>query len=399
MRRWIWIVLILLSGGLTLWGLLRPQGERGLAVSVVRAEQGEFVREVRASGSVEARLYALTFPRPGRVAEVRVKEGQAVKAGQVLAVLETADDREKLRASRESLAALQSRVQAQEADYRSNSAKLQTQLAEARRNLELAERLLALGSAAPNEVAQLRRQVADLEAQLASLAQGNRSSLAELQAQLAARRSEIAALERALAQAELRSPVNGTVSSVGYLAGVDTGTNAVRVVEAGSLRVQARLAEADVGTVRPGQPVRVELDAAPGVGLEGKVERLGVQAEVAGSGGSAVLPVFVRFLTPQAEKLARPGLTATARITTLRLPQAVKVPLEVLVEEGGRSYVWRVDEATKTARRQAVTVRARNLTHAAVEGLGAGALLVSLPPEALEDGQKLSYRLPGPGEE
>jgi hypothetical protein len=52
-----------------------------------------------------------------------------------------------------------------------------------------------------------------------------------------------------------------------------------------------------------------------------------------------------------------------------------------------------VDEATKTARRQAVTVRARNLTHAAVEGLEAGAVLVSLPPETLEDGQKLSYRL------
>lgn len=393
MRRWIWIVLILLSGGLTLWGVFRPQGQQGLAVNVVRAEEGEFVREVRASGSVEARLYALTFPRPGRVAEVQVKEGQVVRAGQVLAVLETADDREKLRASRESLAALQSRLSAQEADYRSNSGKLERQLAEVRRNLELSERLLALGSVAPSEVEQLRRQVADLQAQILSLAQSHRSSLAELQAQIAARRSEIAALERSLAQAALRTPVSGTVSSVGYLVGVDTGTGAIRVVEAGSLRVQARLAEADVGKVKPGQPVRIELDAAPGVVLEGKVERLGVQAEVAGGGGSAVLPVFIRFLNPDAENWAKPGLTATTRITTLRLAQAIRVPLEVLVEEDGQSYVWRVEEASKAARRQAVTVRARNLTHAAVEGLRAGTLLVSLPPETLKDGQKLSYRL------
>ncbi|RIH88228.1 HlyD family secretion protein [Calidithermus roseus] len=399
MRRWIWIVLILLSGGLTLWGIFRPQGQQGLAVNVVRAEEGEFVREVRASGSVEARLYALTFPRPGRVAEVRVKEGQTVRAGQVLAVLETADDREKLRASRESLAALQSRLSAQEADYRSNSGKLERQLAEARRNLELSERLLALGSVASSEVEQLRRQVADLQAQLSSLAQSHRSSLADLQAQIAARRSEISALERSLAQAALRTPVDGTVSSVSYLVGVDTGTGLIRVVEAGSLRVQARLAEADVGKVKPGQPVRIELDAAPGVALEGKVERLGVQAEVAGGGGSAVLPVFIRFLNPDAENWAKPGLTATARITTLRLAQAVRVPLEVLVEEDGQSYVWRVEEASKTARRQAVRVRARNLTHAAVEGLEAGTLLVSLPPETLEDGQKLSYRLPEPQKE
>ncbi|WP_018465066.1 efflux RND transporter periplasmic adaptor subunit [Calidithermus timidus] len=393
MRRWIWIALILLSGGLTLWGIFRPQGEQGLSVRVVRAEGGAFVQEVRASGSVEARLYALTFPRPGRVAEVRVREGQVVRAGQVLAVLETADDREKLRASRESLAALQSRLSAQEADYRSNSGKLERQLAEARRNLELAERLLVLGSVALSEVEQLRRQVADLQAQLSSLAQSHRSNLADLQAQLAARRSEIAALERSLAQAELRTPVDGTVSSVGYLVGVDTGASAIRVVEAGSLRVQARLAEAEVGKVKPGQPVRIELDAAPGVALEGKVERLGVQAEVAGGGGSAVLPVFIRFLNPDAENWAKPGLTATARITTLRLAQAVKVPLEALVEEGGQSYVWRVEEASRSAKKQLVTVRARNLTQAAVEGLEAGALLVSLPPETLKDGQKLSYRL------
>lgn len=398
MRRWIWIALILLSGGLTLWGIFRPQGQQGLAVNVVRAEQGEFVREVRASGAVEARVYTLTFPRPGRVAEVRVKEGQVVKAAQVMAVLETADEREKLRASREGLAALQSRLSAQEADYRSSSGKLERQLAEARRSLELSERLLALGSVAPNEVEGLRRQVADLQAQLSSLAQGYRSNLADLQAQIAARRSEIAALERSLLQAELRTPVDGTVASVGYLAGVDSGTGAIRVVEAGSLRVQARLAEADVGKVKPGQPVRIELDAAPDVGLEGKVERLGVQAEVAGSGGSAVLPVFVRFLSPDAESWAKPGLSATVRITTLRLAQAIRVPLEVLVEEGGRSYVWRVEEASKSARRQAVTVKARNLTHAAVEGLEAGALLVSLPPEGLEDGQKLSYRLSEPKE-
>ncbi len=405
MKRWIWIGLVALSLGLTLFGLLRPRAEQGLAVTVARAERGEFVREVRATGTVEARVYTLTFPRPGRVAEVRVKEGQTVQVGQVLAVLETTNEQAQLRSVREALGALQTRAQAAEADYQSNRTRLQNQLAEVRRNLRIAEELLRVGGVARGEVERLQRQVADLEAQLASLNQARTSTQRDFQAQLQARQTELAALERTIAQSSLRAPVNGTVSSVGYLVGVETtaqsagaaqGAPSIRLVEAGSLRVQARLSEADVPWVRPGQPVRLELDAAPGQPLVGKVDRLGVQAEVAGTGGSAVLPVFIRFLDEKAESLARPGLTATARITTLRLPSALKVPLETLVEEGGQTSLWVVDSATRTVRKQPVKVLARNLTQAAVEGIPDQSIVVSLPPEALKEGARVSYRLSGP---
>lgn len=403
MNRWIWIGLGALSLGLTLFGLLRPRAEQGLAVTVVRAERGEFVREVRATGTVEARVYTLTFPRPGRVAEVQVREGQTVQAGQVLAVLETANEQAQLRSVLEALLALRTRAQAAEADYQSNRTRLQNQLAEVRRNLRISQELLRVGGVARSEVERLERQVGDLEAQLASLTQARTSTQRDLGAQLQARQTELAALERTIALSSLRAPVKGIVSSVGYLVGVETtapsggvspSAPSIRLVEAGSLRVQARLSEADVPWVRPGQPVRLELDAAPGQPLEGKVDRLGVQAEVAGTGGSAVLPVFIRLMDAKAEVLARPGLTATARITTLRLPSALKVPLETLGEEQSKNYVWLVDETTRTVRKQPVTVLARNLTQAAVEGIPDQSLLISLPPEALKEGGKVSYRLP-----
>ncbi|GIW27418.1 MAG: RND transporter [Meiothermus sp.] len=404
MKRWFWALLVALSLGLTLLGLLRPRAEQGLSVNVVRVERGEFIREVRASGTVEARVYTLTFSRPGRVAEVRVKEGQAVQAGQVLAVLETVNETAQLQAARESLQALQARAQAQETEFASNRTRLQNQLQEARRNLGLLKALLAVGGVAANEVRQAERQVSDLEAQLASLLQNRISTQRELQAQLQARQNELAALERTIAQSTLRAPVAGVVSSVGFLVGVETtapsgsgtslNTPAIRLVEAGSLRVQARLSEAEIPLVRPGQPVRIELDAAPEQPLQGKVDRLGVQAEVAGGGGSAVLPVFIRFLDPQAEAVARPGLTATANITTLRLPSALKIPLEALVEEEGRRFVWVVDTQSRTVRKQPIVLKARNLTQAAVEGLAEDSLLVSLPPETLKEGSKVSYRLP-----
>ncbi|MCX7740370.1 MAG: HlyD family efflux transporter periplasmic adaptor subunit [Meiothermus sp.] len=392
MKRWLgW--LLLLSLGLTAFGLLRPRPEQALAVNVVRAERGVFVREVRANGVVEARVYTLSFPRPGRVAAVRVREGDRVEAGQVLAVLETGDEEARLEATKKALEALRLRRRAQEAEFQSSRVRLENQLEEAQRTLQTLRELLGVGGVARTEVEQAQRRTAELEAQLRSLSEAHRGTQLELSAQMEARRSEVVALERALAQSTLRAPVAGTVASVGYLVGVEAaGGGAIRLVEAGSLRVQARLAEADIPGVQPGQPVRLELDALPGEPLLGQVERLGTQAEVAGSGGSAVLPVFIRFTEPKAEALVRPGLSVTARITTLHLQEALQVPLEALVEEGDQHYVWEIDEQSRRVRKVPVTLKARNLTRAVVEGIGEGSLLVSLPPESLKEGLRVSYR-------
>jgi multidrug efflux pump subunit AcrA (membrane-fusion protein) len=96
----------------------------------------------------------------------------------------------------------------------------------------------------------------------------------------------------------------------------------------------------------------------------------------------------------EAEAIARPGLTVTARITTLRLPRALKIPLEALVEEQGQRFVWVVDPQSRTVRKQPIVLKARNLTQAAVEGLADDSVLVSLPPETLKEGTRVSYRLP-----
>jgi HlyD family secretion protein len=388
---WVW-VLIAVSVGATAFGLLRPRGEQGTAVNVATASPGDFVREVRATGSIEAKLYNLTFSRPGRVVGIQVKEGQAVVAGQVLAVLDTANEQAQLQTAKKTLQALQSRVGSSQSDLQTNRARLQNQLTEVRKNLELNRSLLAIGSASQNEVNALNRQATDLTNQLATLAQTAQASRQDLGAQIQARTAEIATLERSIAQSSLRTPVSGTVSSVTYLVGVETGVgSAIRVVESGSLRIQARLSEADIAGVQPGQPVRIELDSSAGKFLQGKVERLGVQAEVAGTGGSATLPIFVRFL--EDATLAKPGLTATLRITTLRLRSAVRIPLEALIEDNGY-FVWVVKDFK--VKKERIAIRARNLTQAAVEGLPAGATIVSLPPETLKDGTKVSYVVPQP---
>jgi HlyD family secretion protein len=391
--RRIWIPILVLALGGIVWSFARPRPDPGLEINVARATQGEFVREVRATGSVDARVYTLTFPRPGRVARVLVKEGQSVASGTVLAELDTTDDTVKLASARANLAATVTQLGAQGSETDASRAKLRSQLDAARAKLASTKSLAAVGGASRNELEDAGRAVRDLESQLQIQSSQSTTSQSTLLATKSAREAEIKALERSISQAQLRSPVDGTVSKVDFLAGVEAGQSTLRVVENRTLEFRAKLAEADIPGLSVGQPARVILDAAPNQPLSAKVSRLSVQAEVSGQGGSAILPVILRFTDDNARSLARPGLTASARITTLRIKDAVMIPLETLLEEQGKSSVWVVDETAKTIQKRAVTIRARNLTQAAVKGVPVGAILVSLPPETLKDGQKVRYTL------
>lgn len=398
MRRWGLPLIILLSLALTLFGLLRPRPDPGTLVAVTETKLGSFTREASGNALVEAETYTLNFNRAGRVARVWVREGQSVEAGQLLAELELSREREDLAAAQAQLSALQARLQASRFDAEVTRRNLQRQLAQAQEQLGLTRRLLAIGAASQAELDNLGRQVVQLEGQLESAAAQAKASQRDIQAQLEAQQAQIQSLQRTITDAQLRAPLAGIVTEVGIKVGESASTAAggIRIVRAGSVRVRARLPEAQALEVKPGMPAHIELDALPGQRLNAKVERLSAVAEVQGQGGSAVLPVFLRF-TEAAARSVKPGFTGTARVIVLSLPQATLVPLETLVEENGRSFVWVVDKETHTVKKQPVTVRSRNLTQAAVEGVSPGVWIVSLPPQTLKDGAKVRYNPPASG--
>jgi multidrug efflux pump subunit AcrA (membrane-fusion protein) len=144
LRKYFWIplVLVLLGvGGFLTFG--RSREVPAIEVTAVKSVTGEFVRESKASGNVEARVYALNFPRPGRVARVLVQEGASVRSGALLAELDTADDSSKLISARENLATVQVRLQTGSSEADANRAKAVSGLNAARSKLELAKKLLA----------------------------------------------------------------------------------------------------------------------------------------------------------------------------------------------------------------------------------------------------------------
>lgn len=193
-----------------------------------------------ASGYVVARRAATVAAEvTGRVIEIRVEEGQAVKAGDILAVLEP------------TLA----RAEADSASARARASG--AELAEARRVLERSQALADRGFASTASLTAAQARVDTAVAQ-------ERAS-----------RSEAARASAQLARYQIRAPFDGVITNKAAqpgeiispmsAGGGFTRTGICTIVDMTSLEVEVDVNEAFIASVREGQRVEAVLDAYPGV--------------------------------------------------------------------------------------------------------------------------------------
>jgi len=267
---------------------------------------------------VPDRGVTLSLASGGTVAEVFVEEGQAVRSGQALLRLSTADQAraavtqaqaaarrarayaaelragpraQEVDAARGVVAAAQARLDQLRAGARTEErAQLRAEVDQAQAgfraaedDLRRAEQLLATGAVSEQYVAQSRANrdravaaVASVEARLRLAHAGARPE--ELRAAEAAVRQA----EAGLAQTELRSPLAGTVTFVGVRAGefAAPGMTVAAVADLSTWRIETTdLTELHVARIRPGDPVKASFDGIPGLELAGRVasiEGLGI---------------------------------------------------------------------------------------------------------------------------
>ncbi|MBW4691192.1 MAG: ABC exporter membrane fusion protein [Lyngbya sp. HA4199-MV5] len=275
------------------------------------------------------KLSAPTANQGNRVDRLLVKEGDWVKAGQIVAVLDSYDQRkaaldeaqEQVSVAQAKLAvteagAKQGEIEAQRADIARLSAerqgdieaqaatvaRLQSELQNAQTEYNRYQALYEQGalSASDRDSKRLKRDTAQkslqeaqatldrirstspqelnkAKATLAQIAEVRpvdvRSAQAEVNRTIAARDQAKASF----AQSVVRSPVNGEVLYIHTRSGEVVSTDGI--VEIGQTRQMQAIAEvyqSDVGKVKPGQHVRVSSNALPGE-LTGTVERVGSQ--------------------------------------------------------------------------------------------------------------------------
>lgn len=287
----------------------------------------------------------------GYVAQVYVASNQFVKAGDPLVRLDNRQYQAQLDQAQAVIDARQADVEKAKADLDEERAAIeqaqaQVQVARVASRHAHAEfdryvPLDATGAATSEKLAELRnnRDQADanLVAAMASV-KSAQSHLAANSAQLLQAQAQIKAGEASLRQNNLdlsdtiiRSAIDGRIGDKSVRVGqyAQPGTRMMSVVPVQDMYLVANYKETQIGRMRPGQPVTVEVDALPGVDVHGVVDSVspGTGAQFAllppenatGNFTKIVqrVPVRIRLdATAEVKNLLLPGLSVTAEIDT-----------------------------------------------------------------------------------
>lgn len=356
-------------------------------VKIVRVRHEPVARSVTVSGTLAAEeQVTLSFKVTGRVEDLRVDLGTAVRKGDILARLTPTDFELRLRQSEAALQQARARLgldpngegEAVDLEQTSLVRQARAALTEARRQRERVATFVERGISAK----------ADLEAADAALeiAEGrHQDALEEVrnrQAVLAQRRSEVALARQQLDDTVLRSPIDGVIRERLVFSGEfrSAGTPVVSVVQQHPLRLQLAVPERSSAALRVGQPVRVTIEGDPGV-HEGRVTRV----SPAIAEGTRTLPIEAQIPNPDGR--LRPGTFAKADIVTAENP-ALMVPQSSLVVFAGVEKVLVVREGKAREQRVRTGVRIGDRIEI-LEGLSAGEQVI-VSPGGLADGSPVA---------
>jgi len=254
-------------------------------------------RQIELSGTVEAREIDLAFQVGGRIATLRVDEGDSVQIEQEVATLDAHDFELTLsnaiaqtEAAQAALAALRAGTRIQELRVaEAQLAKAQADLDYIRVEFKRIADLVAKKLAAQDQLDQARQRqnvaLAGVEQALQNLAllrEGpRREDIDQATATLRARQATAETARRQLEYTRLQSPVAGMVSVRLAEAGeiVSPGKTVLRIAELSRPWVRAYLNEKDLTRVRLGQAAQIRIDGLPDKVFEGRLAFISPTAE------------------------------------------------------------------------------------------------------------------------
>lgn len=380
------VALALLGGG-GYW-LANRNADGGVSPdAIVKVARGALEIQVAETGRIEPLTKSdIKSKVAGQVLAVRVKEGQAVRKGDVLLELDPRDFQRQFAqadADRSMVAAevAQLVAGARREDLAEARAVLAQARARARRAADdkaRAGKALAAGSLTPREweiaqaeAAESEASVKAAESKLARLRAGARpEEIAQARARL--RKADVAlqAARDTLAYAVLRAPIDGTVIHRGIEVGEmvtpgvsETGDRKplLTVADLSRLVVESEINQIDVGKLDLGLPVTIRVDTLPDVEFKGKVHKI-APAAVAGKERDVQLFPIQTLIDPAGTTKLRPGMSADLDIHVQKRANVLLLPVQAVTRERGRTafvtFLTKGDNGTWRKEKRSITLGA-----------------------------------------
>jgi HlyD family secretion protein len=292
----------------------------------------------------------------GPLTHLYVKEGDHVKKGEVLAVIENVGLQSAVGAQKAAISGAQRDItadiaaqQAAKANVDHAKADLEQKVLDYKRAQELYKDALISKQDFDAKKAAYDIDVATLAQDEASLTQSN-ATTASARAKLNSAQQTLLGSVNSYNLSISIAPFDGIVTNLPVHEGETVvegiqnavGSTLMTLANMSVVTAEVKVDETDITGIQIGQPAEVTVDALPGKIFKGHVTEVGDQALLRSTGVSTSqsttgteeakdFKVVVTLDNPPSE--LRPGLSATAKITTAHKENVVAVPLQALVME------------------------------------------------------------------
>jgi len=401
--RW-WITPLLVVAAVAVLAAFVSRPGAPTEVRTAKVEQGKIRSVISTNGKIEPiNNFEAHAPIAATVRRVLIKEGTAVRKGQLLVVLDDAAVRaQAARALAELKTAQADLANSERGGTQEEVLSLQPQLVKARtdrdaaqRNLDALQRLQAEGAASAGEVLDAQNALTRANAQLEFLEQKKIDRYSKFEtAGVEARRDQAtaayAAAQDTLAQTNVRAPFDGIVYSLPIQQGnyVPGGELLLQVADLRKVQVRAFVDEPDVARLSVGDPIEISWDAVPGRLWQARVTAV----------PSTVTPHSSRnvgettSIVDNEDLKLLPNVNVGVTIITAQHENVLVVPREAVRNDDSKPYVLQI-VGHELKRRDVVTALS-NLTQVEItSGLSADDLIAtgSLNGKPLGDRMQVKF--------
>lgn len=324
-------------------GTQRAQGGGGIAVEAVPVSIDTVIEDIRAVGTLGPNeSVVISSEISGRIARIGFREGEAVKAGDVL-------------------------IELDDAILKAELDKVRSDLSLARANRERALTLANQGS-------------------------GTQRARDEAEAAYQAQQANLALAEARLEKAALTAPLSGIVGlrNVSVGAYVVPGQRIVELSDVDTLKVDFRVPELNASQIRVGQKILISADAVPGATFEGNIYAIDPIVDINGRA------IRLRAQVPNPDGRLSPGFFTRIRIVIDQRQNAMLVPESAIIPLDGKIMVYRVVNGRAVQTEVVIGQRLPGLVEIR-RGLSANDTVVSAGQQRLRNGVAVQIVAPKPG--
>jgi RND family efflux transporter MFP subunit len=359
MKRKVWLLIIIVTV-IALTGLIYHVS-RGKPINLKTITLKKTGLEVTVSSTTTSMIKSeqeaiLSAQRSGRVTRMALKEGDEVRQGAVLLEIDREEANVRVMEAGANLQMARARLAQIEAGVNMERIQTDSQLQQAKATLDNAFREWERQKEIYNKGISTKSGLDKAEeAYLVAKAQyeralGNLDVNKVKQQEIAAARATVRQMEAALRLARIQlsysaipAPFTGVISKkwVSQNEFVSIGSPLMTLVDPSRLYIYATIDEVDVKNLRPGQKVKILIDAFPNQAFSGILKRIS-PIVIGAKQETRTFDIWVYFegMMPA----VKPGMSADIEVITDYLPDVLAVPTGALLEKEGKKMIYTVGE-------------------------------------------------------